>query len=126
VRVGLYVRAWVAWHSHLTKIPLVYSVSYFNLEGVVALFGEAKPAKAPPWRRVCLRVEDNMVNGLFFCAKLTSCTWAIPHLCKQERKYRHRCGLWKQDPGGIPGGRLPMSGMKVRSVVVSGVTRGLS
>jgi len=31
----------------LTKIPLVYRVSYFNLGGLGALFGEAKPTKAP-------------------------------------------------------------------------------
>ena len=35
----------------LTKTPLIYSVSRFNLGGVRALFGGAKPTKAHPWRR---------------------------------------------------------------------------
>ena len=35
----------------LSKIPLLYSVSRFNLGGLGALFGGAKPTKAPPWRR---------------------------------------------------------------------------
>jgi len=40
---------------NLTKIPLSYSVSYFTLEGLGALFGGAKPTKAPPWRRDWVR-----------------------------------------------------------------------
>jgi len=32
----------------LTKTPLVYSVSFFNFGGFGALFGWAKPSKAPP------------------------------------------------------------------------------
>jgi len=40
-----------ALHLNLTKIPLTYSVSNFNLwGGLGALFG-AKPTKAYPWRR---------------------------------------------------------------------------
>jgi len=35
----------------LTKIPLTYSVSYFDLGGLGALFWVAKPIKAHPWRR---------------------------------------------------------------------------
>jgi len=31
----------------LNKIPLIYSVSRFNLGGLGALFGVAKPTKAP-------------------------------------------------------------------------------
>jgi len=31
----------------LTKIPLVYSVSYFNLGGLEALFGGLNPPKHP-------------------------------------------------------------------------------
>jgi len=34
-----------AWHSNLTKIPLICSVSYFNLGGIGALSGGAKPTK---------------------------------------------------------------------------------
>ena len=44
---GLYVRAGGACHSNLTKIPLTCSVSCFNLVGLGALFGGAKPTKAP-------------------------------------------------------------------------------
>ena len=47
---GLYVCAGVAWCSNLTKIPLIYNVSFFNLGELGALFGEAKPTKAPSWR----------------------------------------------------------------------------
>jgi len=36
-----------AWHSNLTKIPLVYSVSHFNLGGLGALFGGLSPPKLP-------------------------------------------------------------------------------
>jgi len=35
----------------LTKTQLIYSVSYFNLGGLGALFGRTKPPKAPPWQR---------------------------------------------------------------------------
>jgi len=31
-------------------------------------------------------LNDNIVDGLFFCATLTSYRGAIPHLCKHERK----------------------------------------
>jgi len=34
----------------LTKTPLIYSASPFNLEGLGALFGGAKTTKPPPWR----------------------------------------------------------------------------
>jgi len=37
-----------AWHSNLTNIPLIYSVSYFNLGGLGALFGGDKPTNAAP------------------------------------------------------------------------------
>jgi len=37
----------------LTKLPLTYSISYFNLGGLGALFGGNKPTKAPPWRLDC-------------------------------------------------------------------------
>ena len=32
-------------HTNLIKIPLIYSVSHFNLGEFGTLFGEAKPAK---------------------------------------------------------------------------------
>ena len=46
--VGLYVGARGAWHSNLTNIPLIWSVSYFNLGGLEFCFGGAKPTKALP------------------------------------------------------------------------------
>ena len=36
---GLYVRAGGAWHSNLTKIPVIYSVYYFNLGGWSFVWG---------------------------------------------------------------------------------------
>jgi len=39
-----------ASHSKLTKVALIYNVSYFNFGGLGALFGGMSPAK-PPWRR---------------------------------------------------------------------------
>jgi len=61
-------------------------------------------------------VEDNMVNGLFFCATLTSCSRAITHLCKQEWKrltlvQRELCRTHAVLCKAIPGGWVPMSGM---------------
>ena len=44
---GLYVCAEGAWNSKLTKVALIYKVSYFNLGGIGALFGGDKPTKAP-------------------------------------------------------------------------------
>ena len=45
---GLSVRARGAWHSNLTKIPLIHTVSYFNLRGLEALFEGLSPPKPPP------------------------------------------------------------------------------
>jgi len=54
----------VAWHSkNLTKTQVIHSVSCFNLGGLEtlfrgrleALFGGAKPIKAPMWRRYFVR-----------------------------------------------------------------------
>jgi len=39
----------------LTKIPLIYSVSYFTLRGFAALFGGTKPTKAPTRRQTTLK-----------------------------------------------------------------------
>ena len=33
----------------LSKIPLIYSVSRFNLGGLGALFGGLSPPQPPPW-----------------------------------------------------------------------------
>ena len=36
------------------KTQFIYSISYFNLGGLGALFGGTKPTKVPPlWRRDC-------------------------------------------------------------------------
>ena len=36
-----------AWHSNLTKIPLIFSVSLFNLEGLELCLGGISPLKPP-------------------------------------------------------------------------------
>jgi len=41
------------WHSNLTKIPLIHSVSYFNLRGLEAFWRGLNPPKPPPWRQDC-------------------------------------------------------------------------
>jgi len=50
---GLFVCAGGLDIIKLTKTPLIYSVSRFNLGEIGALFGGDKPTKAPPWRRDC-------------------------------------------------------------------------
>jgi len=40
---GLYVCARRAWHSNLTKIPLIYNVPHVNLGRLRALFGGLSP-----------------------------------------------------------------------------------
>ena len=68
-------------------------------------------------------LEDNMVDGLFFCVTLTGRgEEAIPHLCKQEWKRptpaRRRLSRTQALLGRvIPGGWVPVSGIKVRSLV---------
>ena len=44
---GLYVCAEGSSHSKLTKVALIYNVSYFNLVGLGALFGGISLAKPP-------------------------------------------------------------------------------
>jgi len=44
---GLNVRAWEAWHSNLTKNPLIFRVSYFNLWGLELCLGGLSPLKPP-------------------------------------------------------------------------------
>ena len=39
--------------ENLVKIPLIYSVSYFNLGNLVFSLG-AKPIKSPPWQWDCI------------------------------------------------------------------------
>jgi len=68
-------------------------------------------------------LEDNMVDGLFLCATLTSGRRAIPHLYKQERKRPTLVGRRLRQTKAVLGRailgvRLPMSGMKVGSLVL--------
>jgi len=54
-----------AWHSKLTKVALIYNVSYFNLGGLGALFWGDKPTKAP-WPRDWFHFTTNasqLVSG---------------------------------------------------------------
>jgi len=44
---GLYFRAWGAWHLNMTKLPLIYSVSYFNLGGLELCLGGLSPPNSP-------------------------------------------------------------------------------
>jgi len=67
-------------------------------------------------------LEDNMVDGLFFCATLTGRKEAIPHLYKQERKrltsVRRRLSQTQALLGRvIPGVCVPVSGIKVLSLM---------
>jgi len=67
-------------------------------------------------------LEDNMVDGLFFCPHSQVAEKAIPHLYKQERKrptaVRRRLSRTRAVLGRvIPGGWVPVSGIKVRSLV---------
>jgi len=63
----------------LTKIPLTYSASHFNLEGLGALFGVAKPPKPP----VATGLIDTKQQ-----AETTSCSAQIVtfswHLCNRR------------------------------------------
>jgi len=63
-----------------------------------------------------------MVDGLFFCATLTGRRGDIPHLYMQEWKrptpVRRRLSRTQALLGRvIPGGWVPVSGMKMRSLV---------
>ena len=62
VNRGFYDLCGGASHSNLTKIPLIYSVPYFNLGG-------AKPTKAPPWRRDCCAVIVRCLRRTPQCLK---------------------------------------------------------
>jgi len=39
--------------ENLIKTPMIHNAPYFDLGELGTLFGEAKPTKAPPWRRDC-------------------------------------------------------------------------
>jgi len=50
----------------MIKPPMTYSVSYFDLGGLVLCLG-AKPTKAPPWRRDCAKYFERSatIRGRF-------------------------------------------------------------
>jgi len=58
---GLYVSAGELDIPKFTKTPLIYSVSYFNLRALGALFERAKSTKAPPPSQK----RDNLVCTTF-------------------------------------------------------------
>ena len=54
---GLYVYAGEAWCWHFTKTPIVYSVIYFDLGGLVLCLGRLSPPKPP--------VTTGLVQGFY-------------------------------------------------------------
>jgi len=56
---------------NFTKTPLIYSVSYFNLGGLGALFGGLSPPN-PPWRRDYLVPSAHLLCSI---ASYPSCWW---------------------------------------------------
>ena len=76
---------WGALHSrrrgltfNLAKIPLIYSVSYFNLGGLGALFGEPKPTKTPRGDGTELYRRLHAVNSRFVAS-------LVVHLCAVKK-----------------------------------------
>jgi len=67
-------------------------------------------------------LEDNMVDGFFFCATLTGCRGAhTPFVQAGAETSDTGAEAVKMDPGssweGHSGGWVPVSGMKMRSLV---------
>ena len=67
-------------------------------------------------------LEDNMVDGLFFCATLTGGRGGHTHFYKQERKRPTAVRRWLSRTQAllgrvIPGGWMPVSEMKMRSLM---------
>jgi len=50
----------------LTKNPLIYSVSYFNLEELGALFGGTRPTKPPAATGLCIPSQRLKSTGLTY------------------------------------------------------------
>ena len=101
------------YFSLLGKITYALNYNYARIQN--------RQAVQPMRRSMGWTLEDNMVDGFFFCATLTE--EAIPHLYKQEWKrstpVRRRL-RWTQAVLGrvIPGEWVSVSGMKLRSLVV--------
>ena len=72
-----------AWHSNLTKIPLIYIVSCFNLEGLGALFRGLSPPKLP----VATGLQHDRL-----CAEKTG---AFLRICKNGGNVEVRNMLWE-------------------------------
>ena len=108
---------------NLTKIPLIYSVSYFNVGGNGTLFGGANPTKASPWQRDCARPllhkysrsstspwyslihKSCCVNGV---TSLSICVfWAASNTKRAKRSTASRIGCHARD-------RIPRSGFMQR------------
>jgi len=51
----------------LAKTPLIYSVSRFNLGGIGAMFGGAKPTKAPRGYGTDQKLQYTQKNCLLLC-----------------------------------------------------------
>jgi len=75
---GLYVSSRGAWHSNLPKILLIYSISYFNLGGIGALFEGDKPTKEQ------LHIQTLFVNRNFEVSKNT-----LKTACLQQQYRQH-------------------------------------
>jgi len=68
---GLYICVGGAWYSNLTKIPLIYIVSYFNLGGLGALFGGLSPPEPPVATGLsctggCMQLIADLLRRLLF------------------------------------------------------------
>jgi len=67
-------------------------------------------------------LKDNMVDGVLFCATLTGRRGGHTNLYKHERKRPTLVRIWLSRTHAllgrvIPGGWVPVSGMKMRSLV---------
>ena len=74
-----------AWHSNLINIPIVSSVSYFNLGGLELCLG-AKPIKAPPspWRQDCVEPYEyrfHRESHVCFQLKTRVCKMVSTQIC---------------------------------------------
>ena len=67
------------WHSNLTKIPLICSVSYFNWGGLGVYLGELRPPN-PPWRRglpAGLETTPSVAMHIVLVVLRRRCRWLL-------------------------------------------------